>query len=355
MRVKHFLLISVLGALTAALAPGCRQAPPPPPPPVQVLTTVYALADIVRQIGGDKVEVQWFVESGQSLDELVETPERRNQVRTAELVVTRGAADPWTLEGSGNAYQDRKILRADTMMSSRDGDPTQYMWLDPRVADELAAEITTRLITLRPKDEAYFRENAARFTHAVDALKEQANQATDRAVGGPFITLDPGFIPLARRFGMREVSLPAVSLAEPTTYNVNALRQTASDTGAGAIFASGEMPTPLLRDWETRLQMPVLALDALGTSAPSGRSTYLAILGYNLDQLKVAAERYQPGKARAQPATVDSSPTPPGDGDFVPQPEEHAPVKKAAPVEPPRVIVPARKAPSPANPFEPAK
>src|SRR4051812_43543546 len=45
--------------------------------PVHVLASVYALADIAREIGGDRVEVQWFVEDGQSLTELAETPERR--------------------------------------------------------------------------------------------------------------------------------------------------------------------------------------------------------------------------------------------------------------------------------------
>src|SRR5437764_7069881 len=96
-----FMLAALLGGV-AALS-GCdRQSTSASSPtgavasdkePVHVLATVYLLADIARQIGGDQVNAEWYVESGQSLNELVETPERRNQFRSADIVLTRGAAD----------------------------------------------------------------------------------------------------------------------------------------------------------------------------------------------------------------------------------------------------------------------
>src|SRR5689334_21902376 len=107
------IAVVALGATAVGLAPGCKRDTPTATQaePTHVLTTVYALAAVVRQIGQERVDCQWFVEAGQSLDDLKETPERRAQWRGAELVITRGAADPWTLEGLGNAYQDRRILR----------------------------------------------------------------------------------------------------------------------------------------------------------------------------------------------------------------------------------------------------
>src|SRR5690349_8094315 len=158
--IVPLLAIALCIACTAG-AGGCGRAKARRDDPVHVLATVYAMADIAKQVGGEFVTTEWYVEDGQSLEELVETPERRQQFRSAELVVTRGAPDGWTLEGAGDAYQDRKILRLDTLPSTKDADPLMYLWLDPRTAIEVADEIATRLSALRPRHEKQFKANAA--------------------------------------------------------------------------------------------------------------------------------------------------------------------------------------------------
>ncbi len=274
---------------------GCGKEPAAAPERIGVVASVFVLGDIVKQIGGDQVEVESWVEDGQSLNDLVETPARRQQVRNAELLITRGAADPWTLVAVGSTYQDRRIIRVDNLPAARDADPTQYIWLDPQTAIELANEVASRLSTLRPRKETQFKGNAATFTRRVAEMMERASKSINRdAGGGPFVTLDRGFLPLATRFGMSEIKPPNIVLTEPTAYNVKQLRATAATAGAGAIFISSETPAPLIREWQNQLKMPVLALDPMGTSNPTGHSTYLAVLGYNLEQLQEAAARSKP-------------------------------------------------------------
>src|SRR4051794_19462184 len=145
-RPQRAQLLTSIGILIALALAGCtKEAPPPPPDPVRVVTTVYAIGDIVRQVGGDRVNVEWWVESGQSLDALSETPQRRQQCRSADLIVTRGLPDPWTYRGNSNAFEVRHVLRVDTLPSARDADPTTYLWLDPRIAIEIAQEVADRL------------------------------------------------------------------------------------------------------------------------------------------------------------------------------------------------------------------
>jgi ABC-type Zn uptake system ZnuABC Zn-binding protein ZnuA len=316
MTLKLLLLLAVCVALA-----GCgSEAPPPPPEPIHVVATVYVLGDVVKQVGGDQVDVEWWVENGQSLGELTETPERRQQVRNAGLIVTRGAADPWTLVGVGSNYQDRGIIRVDSLPSAKDDDPTQYLWLDPRTAIELADEVAARLSTIRPRSERQFKANAAKFTRRVADMMENTSQSINRHGAGPFVTLDRGFVPLAQRFGMSETKVPNIVLNEPTSYNVKQLRATASDAGAGAIFISSETPPPLMREWQGRLGMPVLPLDPMGTSNPTGHSTYLAVLGYNLEQLQEAAARSKPL------APVERFPQPPPE--YLRPPEGQTPATK---------------------------
>ncbi|MEA2735354.1 MAG: zinc transport system substrate-binding protein, partial [Humisphaera sp.] len=271
--------------------------------PLRVVATTYAMSDIVRAVGGNRVRPEWWVESGDSLTELTENPERRQQLNSVALVVTRGQVDPWTLIGSGNAYQDQRILRLDSLSSAREHDPSHYIWLDPSVARELVDELVTRLGALDPAHVAEFRANAAKFNEELGMLMEHTSATINRAGGGPFVTLDRGLYPLARSFGLDDVKVPLVNLSEPTSFNVRQLRQAGERVGAGAIFASTETPVALLRDWESRLGVPVLPLDPFGSSAQTGRSTYLQMLRYNLAQLEKGVALSKP-RERAAPGSL---------------------------------------------------
>lgn len=280
---------------TAAAAPSRE--------PMRVVATTYAMADVVRVVGGSRVRVEWWVESGQSLAEIAETPERRLQLNSVDLVITRGQVDPWTLKGVGNNYQDRRILRIDTLDAASAHDPSHYIWLDPAVAREMAGELIERLGAIDPSHAALFRTNGERFQQEIDAITAPVEANIIRTGGGPFVTLDRGFLPLARRFGLIDVKIPRVNLSEPTSFNVKQLRLATQKEQGGAIFGSAETPIALLRDWESRLGVPVLPLEPLGTSARTGRSTYLEMLRYNLAQLEKGVALSKP-RERAAPGPM---------------------------------------------------
>jgi ABC-type Zn uptake system ZnuABC Zn-binding protein ZnuA len=349
MQAKSFLFAILLIAAwgwASLSAGGCRRKPEAQPKDrIHVVTTVYALADIVRQVGGERVNVEWFVESGQSLDQLVETPERRAQLRSADLIVTRGALDPWTLSGAGNEFADRRIVRVDDMPSARETDPRLYMWLDPQVGAELCGEIATKLAAIQPEAEKTFRENASELRKKILDMTAAARPALD-ASNGTFITVDPGFLSLARRMALEDAPLARrrveeapraqrmaldeaprsstprgemTSLDGPTAlddpmeyYGVNAIRKVADEFGARAIFVNAQTPPALIRDWEARLKMAVLSLDATGSSALSGRSSYVAILDFNLKQLQEGMALAKPRERKREVvglgAPIDSGP-----------------------------------------------
>src|SRR4051812_24223649 len=344
--VTLLIALTVFGGVVTGTT-GCGKkddaaTPPPAREAMRVLATTYAMADIARAVGGKRVHPEWWVESGESLAELKETPERRLQMNSVDLVVTRGQVDPWSLVGIGNNFQDRRILRVDTLTAARDHDPSQYIWLDPAVARELAEELVTRLGAADPSHAALFRSNADSFQREIDQITAPVEANIARNGGGAFITLDRGFYPLARRFGLIDVRIPRVNLSDPTSFNVKQLREATQKEEGGAIFGSTETPQALLRDWEARLGIPVLALDSLGTSAKLGRSTYVEMLRYNLGQLEKGValskprERAAPGPLGAVTYEPPKYAPPPDDATTQPAPEPEAPARPTGPVYAPQ-------------------
>src|SRR3954449_13039189 len=76
------------GAPSAAKQPAPQAATK-----IQVLATVYPMADMVERVGGDLVNVEWLVESGQRPEDIELTPALRQRAANGALIVTGGARD----------------------------------------------------------------------------------------------------------------------------------------------------------------------------------------------------------------------------------------------------------------------
>jgi ABC-type Zn uptake system ZnuABC Zn-binding protein ZnuA len=56
--------------------------------------------------------------------------------------------------------------------------------------------------------------------------------------------------------------------------------------GAKAIFVDEATPAGVRQQIEDRTGLRVLTLDAVGSSAPEGRSTWARVMRYNLEQIR---------------------------------------------------------------------
>jgi ABC-type Zn uptake system ZnuABC Zn-binding protein ZnuA len=292
-----FILPLSLCCAALALVTGCEdraddEAAGPGAPPIRIITTVYPLADIARQVGGNRVTVEWLRESGQGPEALEPDSARRGRLRSADLVITSGTAHGWTLEGSDSVYTTQRVIRLDSLPSAKGLPGGSYLWLHPEIARELADALRARLSALDPKRETFFRNNAIEFIADVDRAIEENREATSHLGGGTFVSVDPGFAPLAAWAGMASIRVadtPLRAMADDVTRRLRDALPTGTDKSPRVFFAGQDTPPAVLRELESRANAKAIMLDALGTSAPSGRTAYGQILRYNLQQLTAAA------------------------------------------------------------------
>jgi zinc/manganese transport system substrate-binding protein len=171
--------------------------------PLKVVTTIETLADLARQVGGDKVAVQSLGKGYQDPHFVEAKPNLMVALNQADLLVRVGMdlevgwlpplrlgsrnpriamGQPGDLDGS-TLIEPLDVPTAKIDRSQGDIHPmgNPHYWLPPLNAVRLAKGIMERLGQLRPADGEYFR---SRFATFVTQLKAKA--ATWEALAKPF-------------------------------------------------------------------------------------------------------------------------------------------------------------------------
>jgi ABC-type Zn uptake system ZnuABC Zn-binding protein ZnuA len=151
---------------------------------VRVVTTLPDLADFARNIGGDRVQVDYIVRGDQNPHFVEVKPSYMMKLKSADLFLMIGMElemwAPQIIDGSRNSTLQVVDLskniekleipaRADASQGDvhRFGNP--HYWLNPRNVRVMVQEILEELVHIAPGDEQYFRANAAAFLRKLDA------------------------------------------------------------------------------------------------------------------------------------------------------------------------------------------
>jgi zinc/manganese transport system substrate-binding protein len=163
---------------------------------IKVVTSLPDLADFTKQIGGDKVSVDFIVRGDQNPHFVEVKPSYMMKLKSADLFLTIGMDlelwGPQLVDGSRNdrlevvdLSRDIQKLEVPSHVDASLGDVHRYgnphYWLDPRNVRILADEIVAALTSISPADAQTFRANADAYLKKLDA-----NIATWEALMKPY-------------------------------------------------------------------------------------------------------------------------------------------------------------------------
>ncbi len=151
---------------------------------IKVVAALPDFADLTRQIGGDKVSVDYIVRADQNPHFIEVKPSYMMKLKSADIYLSVGMElDQWApqiIDGSRNEKIDVVDLsqgvtklevpeRVDASQGDvhRFGNP--HYWLDPRNIHVLAGEVVDALAKVSPSDAQTFRGNADGYLKTLDA------------------------------------------------------------------------------------------------------------------------------------------------------------------------------------------
>ena len=263
-----------------------------------VVASFSILADMTRQIGGDRVEVTSLVGPDQDAHVFQASPSDVKRVAAAKVFVVNGLGfEGWMARLNKSAgfkgtlvvaSQGIKPLTAADDHGHSASDP--HVWHDLTLAQTYVRNIAQGLIKADPAGKAYYQQRADAYSKQIAALNTWAQQTFSAipAAQRKVLTTHDAFAYLGRRYQIQFLSVQGVSTdAEASAKTVAGLIRQIRQSKVKAVFLENMTDPRLLNQLSREAGVKVqgkLYADAL--SQPNGPAgSFLQMVKFNVGAL----------------------------------------------------------------------
>ena len=270
-----------------------------------VLSTFTVIADMVSEIGGDRIDSRSITKPGAEIHGYEPTPSDLVQAQDASIIFENGMnLELWT-EKLRASLPDVPVVRIsegveiiDIAEDAYAGMPNPHAWMSPEQGLIYVENIRRELTNLSPEDAEYFAQRAENYSAQIRALDERLESAVavvpeDRRA---LVTCEGAFSYLANDYGLDEVYLWATnSEGQGTPQQVARVITEVNERNIPTVFCESTV--------EPRLQNEVAAatnaelggllyVDSL-SEADGPAPTYIALLEHTTNIIVAGLTRAQ--------------------------------------------------------------
>lgn len=239
------LLAAAFLGLAALVGCGPRSAGPARTKPLVVATTTI-VADLVRQVAGDRVEIDCLMGDGIDPHSYKATPRDADRLRAADLIVASGLHLEGKLADLLEKLADRvpvvavaDTLPRDQLLDAGGGFHDPHVWFDARLWSRCIPAVEEALGRIDPAGTAEYRLRAAAHRRELETADEGVRRAI-AAIPAPrrvLVTAHDAFRYFGRAYGIEVVGVQGTSTESEAGLNdVNRLVGLLVDRGIPAVF-----------------------------------------------------------------------------------------------------------------------
>jgi zinc/manganese transport system substrate-binding protein len=295
-RLAVVLAVVTAGALLGACG---SDSDPGSDASVSVVATTAHVADLVRSVGGERVDVRGLLATGADPHGYEPRPSDAASIAEAAVVFKSGGEiDAWLDELVDNAGGDAEVVELIDSVETIEGDEEHadeadpHWWQDPRNAVLAVGAIRDALTEADPEGRATYKRNAAAYTRALRRLDSEIAACVAEVPAGKrkLVTTHDSLGYFARRYDLEVIGsvIPSLSTqAQPSAGDIAELVEQVQDEGVEAVFpeagVSQRLERALSREAGAEVGDPLFA-DTLGEEG-SGAETYIGAMAANTEAL----------------------------------------------------------------------
>jgi zinc transport system substrate-binding protein len=290
---------------------------------LQVIASIFPVADMARQVGGDDVEVTTIVPAGASPHTFEMKPSLVKTFASARVFLMIGAGlEFWAdqlVESSGRHLKPVILSEGITLIQSADahhGESAQqapqgsnksahaehahshdfhtgnpHIWLDPRLTETMVSRIQAALSSADPGHANAYETRAKAYLGQLDAMDREIADAVKQFRNKEIVSFHASWDYFAARYGLTLAGVIEKSPgSNPTPREIAGIVSRIKGYQIRAVFAEPQF-SPRVADVIAReAGVKVLILDPLGGETLPGRNTYIGLMMYNLQIMKEAMQ-----------------------------------------------------------------
>jgi ABC-type Zn uptake system ZnuABC Zn-binding protein ZnuA/ABC-type Mn2+/Zn2+ transport system permease subunit len=269
---------------------------------VKVVATTTQIADLVRNVGGDSVEVDQILQPNVDSHDYEPRPSDIANAAGADLVFANGdKLDAWIDEVVSESGSDAPVIDLGAVVPEHvAGEPSgpeaskydPHWWHDPRNAEAAVNEIERRLAADDPGNRRVYSRNAAAYAAKLRALDRGIQRCMDRipASDRKLVSDHDAFGYFTRRYGIEVVGavIPSqTTQAQPSAKDTAELIDLIEQQNVKAVFPESSINPKLAEAIASQTGASAdytLYGDTLG-DADSDGATYLQMEQANADAM----------------------------------------------------------------------
>ncbi len=296
----------VLGCLAALVAAAAAQPAQDARPPIKVVASFSILADLVRNVGGERVDVAPLVGPNGDAHVYEPSPADSRRIADARLVIVNGLGFEGWLDRLVRAAGSKvPVVVASAGIRPRAGerdetrlDPDRpgvdpHAWQSVANAKRYVANIRDALIKIDPAGTGTYTANAAAYLGRLDALDREIRDTLARIPAGRrrVITSHDAFGYFAEAYGIAFLAPEGLSTdAEPSARTVARIIRSIESKRVAAVFLENAVDPRLVqliaRETGARIGGTLYSDALTGPDGPA--STYLDMMRHNVQALAAA-------------------------------------------------------------------
>jgi ABC-type Zn uptake system ZnuABC Zn-binding protein ZnuA len=262
---------------------------------VTVVATTPHVADLVRNVAGDRAEVETLVGTEADPHDFEPRPSDARALAEADVVFRSGGdVDDWLdslLESAGGDAAEVTLMDSVDVVET-DGERDPHWWQDPRNAERAVTAIRDALAEADPDARATYDANARAYTERLRALDSGIAGCLERvpAAQRKLVTTHDSLAYYARRYDLEVIGalIPSVSSqAQASAGEVDRLVDQIRRERVRAIFPENAL-NPRLESAVAREAGAEVAdelwADTLGPEG-SGAGTYVDAMALNTERI----------------------------------------------------------------------
>lgn len=271
---------------------------------LKVLTTFTVIADMAREVAGDRVQVESLTRPGAEIHGYEPTPRDLRKAAGADLVLENGLnLERWFEQFIGPA-RTRSVTVSEGIepiaIASDEyaGKPNPHAWTSIDNAAIYVDNIRRALTELDPAGATAYRRNAARYVARIRAVGDRVRTALARVPAAQrlLVTCEGAFSYMARDLGLREAYIWPVNAERQSTPQqiARTIRTVRRSKVPGVFCESTQSPEGMeqvAREGGSRLAGTLYVDSLTGPDGPV--PTYLDLLRHDAETIAagLAADR----------------------------------------------------------------